>query len=100
MAIQFSQALIKYLPQYLGTTLGILSKEFPLSRIYLYKLAEGNIQITQTVNNHLNKIWSDRDMTADDLSNLYLLIDIIEAGKQSEKAFALKKHRKGKSNVK
>jgi len=93
MGIQFSQALIKYLPQYLGTTLGILSKEFPLSRIYLYKLAEGNIQITETVNNHLNKIWSDRNMTAEDLTNLYSLIDIIEAGKQREKSFRLKRHR-------
>lgn len=97
MSIQFSQALVKHLPQYLGISLGELSKEFPMSRITLYKLADGSIPINDNTNNYLNKLWKDRGMDSDDLVNLYSLIDIVEAGSKKERAYALKQHRKRKS---
>ncbi|AKA72052.1 hypothetical protein [Clostridium scatologenes] len=98
MAIQFSQDLIKYLAVYLGTTLGEIAKEkdFQYSKPLLYKIAEGNILVSEAVNEAFNKFWDDRELTIEDLDNIYQLIDLIEIGNKKEKHHKLKKFRGGK----
>lgn len=94
MAIRFSQNLIKYLPVYLNTSLGEISKDkdFHFSRVYVYKLAEGTAQVSDAVNEAFNKYWVKMEMTSEDLENIYSLIDLIEAGRNKEKQFKLKEH--------
>lgn len=95
MNIQFSQDLIKYLAVYLGTTLGEIAKdkEFPRSKPLLYKIADGSIPVSESVNEAFNKLWNDRELTMEDLNNIYKLIDIVESGKLKEKQYKIKKHR-------
>lgn len=89
MNIKFSQNLIKYLAVYLGTSLEKISKDidFHYSKPYLYKIADGSLQVNDNTNEAFNKFWNDREMTADDLGNIYSLIDLIETGKLKEKQF-------------
>jgi len=89
MNIKFSQNVIKYLPVYLGISLGQIAKdvEFKYSKPYLYKIGDGSLQVNDNMNEVFNKFWNDREMTAEDLGNIYALIDIIEAGKMKEKKF-------------
>ncbi|GCD12988.1 hypothetical protein [Clostridium tagluense] len=89
MNIKFSQNLIKYLAVYLGTSLEKISKEkgFNYSKPYLYKIAEGSLQVNDNTNEVFNKFWNDREMTSEDLENIYSLIGLIETGKLKEKQF-------------
>lgn len=91
MKISFSPELIKYLGIYLDMSLKEIAKrpEFLYSRIYLYKVADGSIPIKEDVNNFFNDFFNDMQLTADDLTNIYSLIDLCKEGKL--KAGKLKK---------
>lgn len=84
MRVKFSQELIVGLVTYLGTNMLEIAKEedFPYSRPYLYKIADGSIGINEEVNQAFNKLWNDRGLTVEDLDNIYKLIDILSVGKQ------------------
>lgn len=84
MRIKFSQELIIGLVTYLGTNMVEIAKDFPYSRPYLYKIADGSTAINEEVNQAFNKLWNDRGLTVEDLDNIYKLIDILKAGKQKE----------------
>lgn len=98
MNIQFSQDLIRGFSIYLEITLGEIAKDedFPYSKPLLYKVADGSIPVSQQLNEAFNKYWNDRELTADDLSNIYQLIDLIEAGRKKQKEYEVKKYKGGK----
>lgn len=95
MTIQFSQEIIRYMAVYLGTTLGEIArdKDFSYSRPLLYKIAEGSITISDSVNEAFNHFWNERELTGDDLDNIYKLIDIVKAGQLKEKQYRVKRFR-------
>lgn len=95
MAIQFSQEIIRYMAVYLGTTLGEIGrdKDFPYSKPLLYKMADGSIPVSEAVNEAFNDFWNQRELTADDLENIYRLIDIVKAGRLKEKQYRVKRFR-------
>lgn len=95
MTIQFSQEVIRYLGVYLGTTLGEIArdKDFPYSKPLLYKIADGSIPVSESVNEAFNHFWNQRELTADDLKNIYTLIDIVKAGRLKEKQYRVERFR-------
>lgn len=95
MTIQFSQEIIRHMAIYLGTTLGEIAKnkEFPYSKPLLYKIADGSIPVSESVNEAFNYFWNERELTADDLDNIYKLIDIVKAGQLKEKQYRVKRFR-------
>ena len=97
MSIKFSSQLIEYLAVYLGKSLSEFYADLNTnySKIYIYKVSDGSIPVNETLSSALNDFWTERELSASDLENIYSLIDNVNFGIQKEKQYQLKKHRGG-----
>ena len=96
MKIKFSNELVKHLVMYLDLTVAEMASDpsFSFSTIYLYKLIESSCPITPDMNEVLNAFWNSRELTEEDLKNIYKLIDLLATGARKEKVYKLRKYRK------
>ncbi len=96
MKIKFSNELVKHLAMYLDLTIAEMADDpnFSFSTIYLYKIVDSSCPITVDMNEALNEFWNSRELTEEDLNNIYKLIDLLATGSKKEKVYKLKKYRK------
>jgi len=94
--IQFSADILKVFPLYLGKTWQKLieeSPDFPFQKTFIYNCINSRANISNNLNNELNKLWNELSLDYSDLTQLYLLVDIINSGSMKVKQYKLKKHR-------
>lgn len=89
MRIKFTPKIINGLAVYLGISLKEIasSPEFPYSKIYLYKIAQGIAPINKNIDDYFNAMWNDFGLSNEDLNNIYQLSELLEAGAVQNKKY-------------
>jgi hypothetical protein len=82
MNIQFSPDLINILPKYLSTNWQNLIQEskFKFTKSYVYNAITTKTPISIRLNEELNRVWNDLELTYSDLEVMYSLISTIQVG--------------------
>lgn len=92
MKIKFTPKLITGLTVYLGISLKEIASntDFPYSKIYLYKVSSSELPVNKKVNDFFNSLWNELGLNMEDLTRIYQLSEILEAGQIKYKKYKLK----------